>query len=60
MPPTQNPGSTPPVIQPESVGPVIGAVIIVAMLGLGALYFWGKHLNEAAPVPYIPGDKATQ
>ena len=41
------------------MGPLVGIIVIVAMLGLGALYFWGKRLNEQAPVPYIPGDKTT-
>ena len=59
MPPTQNPGSTPPTKQPEGMGPLVGIVIIVVMLALGALYFWGKRLNEQAPVPYIPSDTAT-
>ncbi|GEM_PF-2114230 len=27
------------------VGPIIGVIIIVALLIVGALYFWGAHLN---------------
>ena len=41
------------------MGPLVGIVIIVVMLALGALYFWGKRLNEQAPVPYIPSDRAS-
>lgn len=56
MPPLQNPESTPRIKQQETMGPLVGIIVIVVMLGLGALYFWGKRLNQQAPVPYIPGD----
>lgn len=42
---------TPPVTQPakqKSIGPVIGTVIIVIVLIIGALYFWGAKLNRDA------------
>lgn len=51
----------PSVSAPEksSVGPVIGALIIVLLLAAGALYFWGAQLNKGgvnnAP-PTILGD----
>ncbi len=32
--------------QPKSAGPVIGAVIIILILVIGALYFWGAALNR--------------
>jgi hypothetical protein len=36
-------------------GPVIGVIIIVFMLSLGALYFWGARLNKhSEPLPLIP------
>jgi len=41
----------------SSAGPIIGTIIIIALLIVGALYFWGAHLNEQQnPPPYIPGD----
>jgi hypothetical protein len=30
----------------EPVGPMIGAAIIVILLMLGALYFWGAEVNR--------------
>ena len=48
-----------PPAQKNSIGPIVGAVIIVALLILGALYFWGAHLNAQDPedqLPFIPGD----
>lgn len=41
-----------------SAGPIFGIVIIIFLLIIGALYFWGAHLNaqnnrETNP-PYIP------
>lgn len=43
----------------SSKGPVVGIVIVVALLVIGALYFWGARLNEQqTPTPYIPGDTA--
>ena len=49
-----------PQSKPSSVGPFIGTILVVAILLLGALYFWGKWLNEQelAPLPYIPNDPA--
>lgn len=46
-------------IRPEkqpSVGPLAGAAIVVAVLIIGALYFWGAWLNkqDPAPLPHIP------
>lgn len=41
------------------VGPIIGVVIIIAILLFGALYFWGSLMNnESEPVPYIPADES--
>ena len=44
------------------VGPIVGAVIIVALFIFGGLYFWGAHLNaqEKAPLPLISGDASQQ
>jgi len=42
-------------------GPLVGIIIIVFLLSIGALYFWGAQLNgrEPQPLPLIPGDSAT-
>ncbi|MDP2648814.1 MAG: hypothetical protein Q8P19_02840 [bacterium] len=45
-----------------SAGPIIGVIIIVLLLVVGALYFWGSHLNsDNSPdqLPLIPGDNST-
>ncbi len=34
----------------SSVGSVVGTVIIIAVIILGALYFWGKRLEEARAI----------
>ena len=31
-----------------SAGPVIGIIIILAVIVLGGLYFWGQRTNETA------------
>ncbi len=39
----------------HGMGPVIGAVIIILILVLGALYFWGvKAQKDAEVLPFIP------
>ena len=35
--------------QQKSVGPVVGIIIIVIVLIIGALYFWGARLNTETP-----------
>lgn len=61
MPPLENPQSTPPVMpeankQHSGMGPLLGIVIILAMILVGAFYFWGRALNQrdSNPPPYIP------
>lgn len=46
----------------SSAGPIVGIVIIIILLIVGALYFWGAHLNNEArqsAVPYIPSSTST-
>ena len=48
----------------SSAGPVFGIIIIVVLLAIGGLYFWGAHLNAQNnpnnQVPLIPaGDSTT-
>jgi len=40
--------------QKSSAGPIIGAIIIVVVLILGALYFWGAHLNATNQENNLP------
>lgn len=55
-----------PAVLPEKksaqpVGPLVGIVIIMLLLIVGALYFWGEQLNKQTPEPsYIPGDQTAQ
>ncbi len=67
MPPT-NPPFDPkdhllPPAQRSPIGPVVGIVIILALLIFGALYFWGGHLkardNPENNLPLIQGDAST-
>ncbi|MEN9561434.1 MAG: hypothetical protein RIQ56_707, partial [Candidatus Parcubacteria bacterium] len=41
-------------------GPVVGVLIILLVLTIGAFYFWGAYLNKKGiddnPPPFIPGD----
>jgi hypothetical protein len=30
----------------SSIGSIIGTIIIIALIVLGGLYFWGKHIEE--------------
>lgn len=45
--------------QKKSVGPVIGIIIIVLVLIIGALYFWGSTIKPSQnPDTIIPSDQA--
>ena len=47
----ETPASNIPPVQPNkssSIGPIVGIVIIVAVLILGGLYYWGSRLNDGA------------
>lgn len=60
--PNTSPVTPTPAPKPSSAGPIIGAIIVIIVLGLGALYFWGARLNERAPddLPLIPGDETAE
>lgn len=57
MPP-QAPSSEP---ERSGMGPIAGAVIVIALLVAGALYFYGAKLNQDAmnAAPYIPSDTSS-
>ncbi|MBI5470632.1 hypothetical protein HY968_04955 [Candidatus Kaiserbacteria bacterium] len=52
----------PPIVTPPQqktpMGPTIGIIIILLLMGVGALYFWGERLNRQNqnPPAYIPAD----
>lgn len=41
-------GNVPPAEPKGSVGPLIGSIIIIIVLIVGAIYFWGDTLNKKA------------
>ncbi|MDP3645666.1 MAG: hypothetical protein Q8R25_01120 [bacterium] len=46
----------------ESAGPIVGAIIVVVLLIVGGLYFWGARLNHQdtpEQLPFITGDVST-
>lgn len=54
-------------VQPDKparsgVGSIVGAIIIIILLAVGALYFWGAKLNERndSPLPLILGNETTE
>ena len=51
-----------PPAQKSSVGPIAGIIIIIVLLVVGALYFWGAHLNaqndSENQLPLIPADNS--
>ncbi|MDZ4226980.1 MAG: hypothetical protein U1D26_00715 [Patescibacteria group bacterium] len=60
--PNENKDRLLPPAHRTSAGPIIGVIIIVLLLVVGALYFWGSHLNsDNSPdqLPLIPGDSPT-
>lgn len=52
--PTQPPTADMPNSQKSSSGPVVGITIIVLLMAVGALYFWGARLNQQKPQDQLP------
>lgn len=56
------PMNTPTPQAPEhksGTGPIVGAVVVIALLIFGGLYFWGSQLEKNAEnLPLITGDTA--
>lgn len=49
----------PPPQEPKSgFGPIAGAIIVILLLIVGGLYFWGAKINNQMnnEMPYIPSD----
>ena len=43
----------------STIGPIVGALVVILLLAAGGLYFWGAKLNQENgdnSVPYIPSD----
>lgn len=46
----------------SSSGPIVGIIIIVLLMLVGALYFWGARLNQQNAedqLPLIPAENST-
>jgi hypothetical protein len=44
----------------SSFGSTIGILVVIVLLALGGLYFWGTKLNQTPEaMPYIPNDAST-
>ncbi len=44
----------------SSIGPMVGALIIITLLIFGGLYFWGARLDQEAAqkaLPFIPASE---
>lgn len=58
----QSPAPVMPSEPRHAIGPLIGAGIVIALVILGGLYFWGAKLNDMEQnvdnPPYILGDDA--
>jgi len=45
----------------SGVGPIIGSIIIIILIILGGLYFWGYEINkQKTTTPAIPEQKTEQ
>ena len=45
--------------QKTGVGGLIGTIIIIALIVLGGLYFWGKRIEEAKTVTQMTSETST-
>lgn len=61
--PNENEDRLLPAGHKSGVGPIVGIIIIIVLLILGALYFWGAHLNAQNnrndQLPLIPASDST-
>jgi len=48
-----------PVQGKRSVGPIVGIVVIIAVLIVGAFYVWGGKLSSSEPAPLTPTDEVS-
>jgi hypothetical protein len=47
-----------PSTEERNLGPAIGVIVIIALIVLGGLYFWGQRIDRKSPAPMETG--ATQ
>ncbi len=61
--PNENEDRLLPPAHKSGAGPLVGVIIIIGLLILGALYFWGAHLNSQKnpenQLPLIPASDST-
>ncbi|TSC67402.1 MAG: hypothetical protein G01um101472_423 [Parcubacteria group bacterium Gr01-1014_72] len=50
---------TSPSGEKSSAGPVIGSIIVIVILIVGAIYFWGAKLSREEAVPAGEADQTT-
>ncbi|MDP2705154.1 MAG: hypothetical protein Q8O71_01995 [bacterium] len=54
----QNPLPNKPVA--SSVGPLVGIIIVVIIIVLGGMYFWGQRVDRSGIDPMLENDAMTQ
>ncbi len=53
-----NPNATPAAEPKGSMGPLVGSIIVIVILVIGAIYFWGEKLNTQEPIQETPAAPA--
>jgi hypothetical protein len=52
VPVAETPVSAPmPTQEERNLGPAIGVIVIIALIVLGGLYFWGQRIDRKSPAP---------
>jgi hypothetical protein len=52
VPVTEAPAYAPmPAHEERNLGPAIGVIVIIALIVLGGLYFWGQRMDKKVPPP---------
>lgn len=46
-------------VEKKSFGPIIGIVVIIAVLVVGAFYVWGGKLSDSSQAPLTPTDEVS-
>jgi len=58
--PNENEDRLLPPARKSGAGAFVGIIIIIVLMAVGGLYFWGARLNQQQnPPPYIPTDSPT-
>lgn len=56
VPVAEAPVSAPmPAHEERNLGPAIGVIVIIALIVLGGLYFWGQRIDRKSPAPMETG-----